>query len=45
MNQENESLRQDLYMRIGTMKDSKTKDEESNVSHTLGCATPSVIHT
>jgi hypothetical protein len=29
MNQEIESYRQDLYMRIGTMKDSKTKTEES----------------
>ncbi len=29
MNQENESQRQDLYMRIGVMKDSKTKAEES----------------
>jgi hypothetical protein len=27
--QENESNRQDLYMRIGVMKDSKTKAEES----------------
>ncbi len=29
MNQESESYRQDLYMRIGVMKDTKTKPEES----------------
>jgi hypothetical protein len=29
MNQESESYRQDLYVRIGVMKDSKTKAEES----------------
>ena len=29
MNQENESQRQDLHMGIGSMKDSKTKPEES----------------
>jgi hypothetical protein len=29
MNQESERLRQNLYMRIGAMKDLKTKDEES----------------
>ena len=29
MNQESESYRQDLYMRIGVMKDSKTKVEDS----------------
>jgi hypothetical protein len=32
-------------MRIGTMKDSKGKAEESNDSHTLGSVTPAVIHT
>ena len=35
MNQESESERQDLYMRIGGMKDSKTKEEESTLlTHT-----------
>jgi hypothetical protein len=29
MNKKSESQRQDSYMRIGVMKDSKTKDEES----------------
>jgi hypothetical protein len=29
MNQESERSRQDLYMRIGAMKDSKTKPKES----------------
>ena len=31
MNQERENYRQDLHMRIGTMKDSKTKAEESTL--------------
>ena len=32
-------------MRIGVMKDSKTKAEESTrLPHVLGCATPAVMH-
>jgi hypothetical protein len=36
MNRENESQRQDLYMSVGVMKDSKLNLRNLHDSHTLG---------
>jgi hypothetical protein len=44
MNQESESERQDLYMRIGVMKDSKSKTEESTRLEYTGLLTYTLRH-